>query len=137
MLKTVLATFAFSLSCAGAFAQQPFPGGKWMDQDRQVVIQIAPCAPDSKTYCGVIVQDDRAEATQNPANHQAVSDLRQSRGVWRGKISDGGMIFGLTMRAVSSDNASVRMCFAGIACSTETWSRLSNTVSTPALGESQ
>lgn len=122
-IKSALALAAILATCAPAIAQDAFPSGQWIDQDKMVVIRIAACAPGSADYCGIILRDDRPEAGQNPPNHQAVSDLRFTRGVWRGRISDAGATLSLTMRASGPDAAQVRMCFAGIACSSETWRR--------------
>jgi hypothetical protein len=131
MLKSIITLVALSAFSAPAFAQEAFPAGLWIDQDRQVVIRMAQCQPDAAVYCGVIVRDDRPETIQNPPSHKAVTDLRAVRGAWRGRINDGGMNFGLSMRPVSADTAQVRMCFGGIACANDTWTRY-NDASAPA-----
>ncbi len=107
-----------------AAAQEAFPGGDWRSEDGLVTVRIEPCMPNAATVCGTIVEDRRAAAEANPPGHRVLRDVEFKRNIWRGKFSDGSISGGVTLKLKSAGDATVKFCFAGILCETETWRRI-------------
>lgn len=118
-----LTASATSATAQPAANSNATPNGVWTNQDREVIVRIAPCAGSTSSFCGTVVRDNRPGPAANPANHILIRDLRGDRQGWRGKINDGGFQLNLTLRLSAPSTAQARYCF-GLACETETWSRI-------------
>ena len=135
MRRLALATLAAVAITAPAFAAQPI-AGRWTTQDRDAVIEIAPCG---QALCGRIVRflvappggaDQRDTNNRDPKlrarklmGMAVLSGFKEDGEVWRGQIYDPKS--GRTYRSVvqrQGGTLEVKGCL-GPFCQTQTWRR--------------
>jgi uncharacterized protein (DUF2147 family) len=123
---SALAIMAGLVAAAPAQAQEAFPNGVWSDSDRNVTVRIGPCpangGANTQAFCGVVLSDTRPGPAANPPNHMLLRDLRQTRGIWRGKAVDGTAQLNLTLQPRGTDAINARYCL-GFLCENDIWTR--------------
>lgn len=108
--------------------------GDWANEDRSVIVRIAPC---EKAVCGHVqwsspaAQSDAARAGTHRLNGtKVVTDFVATRdSQWKGQlfIPDHRRTVRATIRKTSPDRLEVKGCeLAGLICRTQKWSRVAS-----------
>jgi uncharacterized protein (DUF2147 family) len=101
--------------------------GRWVNPDRSVIIDIAPC---SQNLCGT-VQWASAKAQQDAREHaphligtQLLTDLKPNGAIWEGKlfVADRNLHVEGRIQPESADALKVSGCEIGI-CKSQVWTR--------------
>ncbi len=108
--------------------------GDWANEDRSVIVRIAPCA---QAVCGHVqwsspeAQSDAARAGTPRLNgtRVVIDFVATSERQWRGKlfIPDHRRTVRATIRQKGPDHLEVKGCeLAGLVCRTQKWSRVAS-----------
>ncbi len=134
-IKPILALAAL-LSATAAFAAQPITG-KWMTEEKDGIVTIAPCG---KSLCGKITRflvappegvGQRDVNNPNPKLRQrkllglpVLSGFTEESDLWRGRIYDpkSGKDYRSVVRRLNASTLEVKGCI-GPFCQTQIWKR--------------
>ncbi len=117
---------ALSLVLAQASPEHPSIEGRWINPDRSVIVDVAPC---ETALCGTVqwateqAQQDARKGTPTLIGTQILTGLQQEGAVWKGKL----FVPDQNLRAeakIESDGQQLKVsgCVLGI-CKSQLWVR--------------